>query len=224
MNIRKTLAAAALLVVGLAGISYAQGLFPGFPSATALTGNECIPADTNLTRGQTPATECISPDMLNNWSGVQSVRNDNTCGTPALNSADGTNATPVVTEIYYAEMHVAGGGLATGIANFNGSDATDSVKLGLFDGNGVLLASTADTQVVGTDVYQRVPFVTAVTIGPGTYYIGAKYDGNTSRYNALTVGHCGAWAVTGQTYAAAFANVTPVTTFTTAVAPMAGLY
>lgn len=161
-----------------------------------------------------------------------------TGGHPAMNAADGANSTPVVTEIYVSEVFVPATVLVTGIALFNGSDATDSVKLALFDAAGTLLRATADTQMSGTDAYQRIAFATdgangaATTIelpGPATYYVGAIFDGTTSRFNAHAVGSFGGGKVTGAVYATAFnttsLSITPPTTFTAAsLPPIASLY
>lgn len=54
-------------VMGLLVVSgaYAAGAFQGLPVAvTPLTGIECIPADTNLTQGLNPATECITSSQV----------------------------------------------------------------------------------------------------------------------------------------------------------------
>lgn len=59
-----------LLAIGLASAVWAAGLFPGLPAATSpLTGTECIPADTNLSGGRTPQTECITPLQLYSFAG-----------------------------------------------------------------------------------------------------------------------------------------------------------
>jgi hypothetical protein len=178
-------------------------------------------------------------DMALLAGGVRpSPRNIHTGGNPAQLAADGNNSTPVITEIYLAEIFVPFTVLATGIAVFNGSDATDSVKCALYDANGTLIRATADTQVSGTDAYQRHAFATGPTgaaattvdlIGPGTYYIGCIYDGTTSRFNTHAVGNFGAGKLTGHVYATAFistalSGLTMPTTFTTALGPIASLY
>jgi hypothetical protein len=225
----KKIVIAAALVTGLAcvgAVAQGVGMFPGFPDATELSGAETIPADTNAVAG--PTTVLVTPELLTGaWNGgAVSFRNVNTCGTPALNAADGTNATPVVTETYYAEITVTSAGTVTGVATFNGSDATDSIIVALADSTGdwVAWSNLAGTQQSGTDAYQLVPFVDEYEIVPGTYYIGYQFDGTTTRYNALTVGHCGASKQTGQTFGTLVDISNPATTFTTAIAPMAGLY
>ena len=60
------------LVVGLGlglGQAWAAGDFPGLPVAVApLTGNETIPADTNLGQGINPATELLSPGQIGSFA------------------------------------------------------------------------------------------------------------------------------------------------------------
>ncbi len=220
---RVSYALAGLMMTG--AVAYAAGMFQ-YPAVTLpLTGDETIPADTNLGQGLNPATEVISVAQLRGaYDGTNSVRTFNTCGEVTTAAADFTNATPSVTEIYFAEIYIPTAGTVTGIAFFNGSDATDSIKGAIADSAGVILGVTADTQQVGTDSYQRIPLTTAITVLPGTYYIESKFDGVVSRYNALAVGNCVAGKQTGATYAAAFADFTPGTTFTADVGPAASLY
>jgi hypothetical protein len=163
----------------------------------------------------------------------------NTGNQGAQLAADGNNSTPVSTELYVAEIFVPFTVTATGIAVFNGSDVTDNVKAAIYDVNGTLLRATASTAGSGTDAYQRVAFATdgagaaATTItlpGPATYYIATCYASNTSRFNTFAVGNFGAGKITSLVFATNFAaagtalTITPPTTFTTALGPIASLY
>lgn len=179
-------------------------------------------------------------DMSKGFGGLRpSPRNINTGAQGAQLAADGNNSTPATTELYVAEIFVPATVLVTGIAVFNGSDVTDNVKAGLYDVNGTLLRATASTAGSGADSYQRIAFATdgagaaATTIvlpGPGTYYIGTCYAGTTSRFNTFAVGNFGAGKITSLVFATNFAaagtalTITPPTTFTTALGPIAGLY
>jgi hypothetical protein len=72
MNIKVTGRRLALLAALLASATVvgAAGIFQGYPvvgtpgAPAAVTGNECVPADTNLPSGQNPATVCIPPGLL----------------------------------------------------------------------------------------------------------------------------------------------------------------
>jgi hypothetical protein len=180
-------------------------------------------------------------DMASATNGVRpSARNINTGAQGAQLAADGNNSTPVVTELYVAEIFVSATVLTTGCGVFAGSVWSDNFKVGLYSAAGVLLRATASTAGNTTaDAYQRAAWATdgagaaATTLvlpGPGTYYLGLCLDGTTSRYNTFAVGNFGAGKITGLVYATNFAaagtalTITPPTTFTTALGPIAGLY
>jgi microcystin-dependent protein len=140
-------------------------------------------------------------------------------------STDGTNATPVATEVYIAEVFVPANCTITGVANFNGSVASGNIKVGLASSAGAILATSASTAMAGTDAYQRVPFTaTYAALGPATYYILLFVDNGTARVNTHPFGNFGAAKQTGQVYATGFTAITPPSTFTADLAPMASLY
>lgn len=153
------------------------------------------------------------------------ARNLHTGGSPAKVSTDGTDATPVSTEVYIAEVFVPANVTVTGVSVFNGSAVSGNMKAGLADSAGAVVATSASTAQSGTDAYQRVPFTaTYAAKGPATYYVLLFIDNGTARYNAHTFGDFGAAKQTGQTYATGFTTITPPTTFTTALGPIASLY
>lgn len=142
-----------------------------------------------------------------------------------LVSTDGTDATPVATEVYFAEVIVSANVTLTGVSNFNGSVASGNIKVGLANSSGVVVATSASTAMSGTDAYQRVPFTaTYAAKGPATYYILLFVDNNTARVNCHTFGDFVAGKQTGQVFATGFTTITPGTSFTTALGPMASLY
>ena len=157
-----------------------------------------------------------------------SPRNVNTCARPAIVSTDGTDATPSTTEAYIAEVFVPSTMTVTGIAIFNGSDVTGNLIAGLYDsaGSPVSGAATASTAGSGADAYQKIPFTpgTVSVVGPATYYIVSEYSSATARYNALTVGTCGASKKTSTVYGTLPTTITAPTTFTTALGNIASLY
>lgn len=159
-----------------------------------------------------------------------------------VNTADGNNSTPVITEVYLAEMFVPFPTVIQGLAFFAGSVNSDNIKLALFDAFGNIVCATASTAGNTTaDAYQRVPIAsefqtsagvatagTQAYLAPGTYFLGAILDGTTSRLNTFAVGNFGAGKVTGAVYATAFAttslSLAVPTTFTTALGPIGGPY
>lgn len=154
-----------------------------------------------------------------------SPRNRHTGDVPAIATTSGNDTTPVITEVYIAEIFVPAGCTVTGIANFNGSVASGNIKVGLADSTGKIIATSASTAMSGTDAYQRVPFTVPVTIiGPATYYALLFVDNTTARFNTHAVGNFGAGKQTGQTYATGFTTITPPTTFTANLGPIASLY
>lgn len=155
---------------------------------------------------------------------VNTPRNIHTGATPAQVSTDGTDATPVNTETYIAEVFVPANMTITGVAVMNGSVASGNIKVGLANSSGAVVASSVSTAMSGTDAYQRVAFSsTYAAVGPATYYVLQQVDNNTARINTHTFGNFGASKKTGETYDT-FTTITPPTTFTTALGPIASLY
>jgi len=153
-----------------------------------------------------------------------------------------------VGELYVSEIYVHAPCTVTGIAVFNGSVVAGSIKLGLFDVSGRLLAVTASTAAAGADAYQLVPFAshfiakdgeaaakTALSaaagqlqVPPGTYYIGLIGSSASYKLQSHAIGAFGAGKITGLVYATALdtlaLTIVPPTTFTTALGPVASLY
>lgn len=71
----KKLMLGAALAFGLASPALAAGFFPGFPAPSTtygtlpMLGTECIPADTLLSGGRFPQTECVTPQNLVTFGG-----------------------------------------------------------------------------------------------------------------------------------------------------------
>lgn len=149
--------------------------------------------------------------------------NCHTGNIPASVSTFGNDTTPATTETYICQVDVPHATTATGIAVFNGSVASGNIKVALADDTGAVLASSASTAMSGTDAYQRVPFSATIDLVGGTYFVLQQVDNTTARINTHTLGNFGASKKTGETYGT-FTTVTPPTTFTTAVGPVASLY
>lgn len=160
---------------------------------------------------------------------------------PATYTAQGFNATPIVTEIYYSELFVPCNMGVTGISVFNGSVASDDWHLALLDADGGLVVGSATGAVTssGTDIYQKIPFTGGVLMvkGPATYFVAGICDGTTDRYNAhgeggvVTTGtelgftkNLVAGKITSQTFGAIPSTNTLALTFTTDLGRIASLY
>lgn len=158
-----------------------------------------------------------------------------TGNSPAQLSTDGVNSTPVITEIYLAEVFVPFTTLVNGIWVFNGTVvATDKVRVLLYDETGTVIASSAAAgfQPTTADAYEHVAFalasngttaITDVVVPTGTYFIGTIYNGTTNRFNAHGVGAFRGGKDTGAVFATAGVSAkltaTMPTTFTAASLP-----
>lgn len=181
-------------------------------------------------------------DLLTAKGGTRPLAgNFATGGNPAQLSTDGVNSTPVVTEIYVAQVIVPFTTLCTGISIFNGTVvATDKVKVALFDVAGTMLRTSAAAgfQPTTADVYEDIAFAldgtglvaaTTIVLPTGMYNIACIYNGTTNRFNAHGMGRFPTRRVTGAVFSTAFnttsLTITPPTTFTvTDLPPIASLY
>jgi hypothetical protein len=159
-----------------------------------------------------------------------SPRNWHTGAAPANISTAGTNLTVVVTELYVAEVFVPANATLTGVSVFWGDATEGNAKVMLFDSAGTRVAISASTDVSAhdADAYgTRIPFTgTYAAKGPATYYIGVIADNTSHRINTHIIGNFGAGKITGLVYGteAGYATITPPTTFTTGLGPIASLY
>lgn len=106
----RALLLAAVVAFGLPVAAFAGGMFQGYPAATSITGNECIPADTNLTQGLTPQTECVDPTLLLSGS-----------GTTVLTDAVSGTVTPTLTGNNVFTLLAAGTSSSRTMANISGA-------------------------------------------------------------------------------------------------------
>ena len=194
----------------------------------SVTGTSVHTGATTLT-GATTVTGALTPTGGVAAAGGFSVspRLCHTGANPVMASTDGTDYTVVNTEVLIAEVFVPANCTLTGVALFNGSAVAGNIKVGLANSAGTVVATSASTAQSGTDAYQLVPFTaTYAAKGPATYYVLAIGDtgGGTSKINTHTVGAFGAAKQTGQVFATGFTTITPPTTFTTALGPIATLY
>ena len=162
-----------------------------------------------------------------------SARCFHTGGKPSTVTTDGTDLSIVVTELYVAEVFVPVTLTVTGISLHMGSategSTTTGTKVMLFNAAGTRLVISPDIDVSAftVDNYGDCAFTTPYTLpGPGTYYVGVISGVNTNRINTHVMGRFGAGKVTGLVYAteSGYATITPPTTFTTGLGPIATLY
>lgn len=155
-----------------------------------------------------------------------SPRGLHTGGVTVTQASDGNDSTPAVTETYICEVQVPYNCTITGVAVFNGSaTGSGNITVKLANSSGVPVGTqSASTAISGTDAFQLVPLgAPYAAVGPATYYVLTQYDNTSTRFNTHILGAFGASKKTGEVYGT-FTTVTPPTTFTTAVGPIASLY
>lgn len=69
----------------------------------------------------------------------------------------------------------------------NGTVVSGNVQAGIYNKDGVRLASIAPTAHAGTSTYQLVNFSSVLWIGPGLFYMSMVMDNTTGRINRAPV-------------------------------------
>jgi hypothetical protein len=165
----------------------------------------------------------IEAPVQTNWAGTAPTVFNTGAFKPAA-ASDGTDATAVNTETYIAQIDVPVQTTLTGIQWMGLATSTGNVQFELADSTGALIAAaaTASTATAGTANYQTAAFVAPYIAKPGKYFVLMQNSGS-NHYRAHTVGAFGCSKKTGETYGT-FTAVTPPTTFTTAICPIATTY
>lgn len=187
-------------------------------------GTATITGATTLT-GATTQTGVITPagGIAPTAGTMTTVFHNGGVSYPAVTS--GNDSTAVNTETYISEVFIPANTTLTGISWINLATSTGNVQFSLATSAGVPIAAaqTASTAAGTGAVYQLVPFVTPyVAIGPAKYLILMQNSGS-NHYRAHTIGNFGASKKTGEVFGT-FTTVTPPTTFTTNLAPVADTY
>jgi hypothetical protein len=137
----------------------------------------------------------------------------------------GNDSTAVNTETYIEEIFIPVNTTLTGVSWINLATSTGNVQFSLANSAGTVIAAaqTASTAAGTGAVYQQVAFATPyAAVGPAKYYILMQNSGS-NHYRAHTIGNFGCSKKTGETFGT-FTNVTPPTTFTTALCPVIDTY
>lgn len=218
------LALAALLAFST--VAHAQGMFPGIPSATPpLTGNECIPADTKLTGGLTPQTECVTPGNITGIANGNPLNNHSNIplGGVAYGSL-GTNTTDINGQLWVSSFQMPRDATITGIYCLQGATATTDKIIGaLYKQN--LTGDTTMATLVGNsalagillataDSFKQLPFTTAYAAKAGRYFMVVQGNGTTAG-SIRTIAASTYIGVTAGLIAGTFATLTTQITFPT---------
>lgn len=204
----------------------------GFQNLVTIFGGEKFLADTNLPGGQFPQsgklnlqTIAAAVNLLTNNSSKTTVSGtryysliDAAAPNPSLADGGSEQLAPIAT--------------ITGIQVLVGSvGGTDSWIVELHDSTGALVATsaTAGTTAGTAGTWQQIPFTSTVALVPGIYYVALQSNGTTAHpavYNfpapvaataILTTGSATGVFGTG-------ASITPPTTYTAGLGPVALLY
>jgi hypothetical protein len=186
----------------------------GVQTDSLITGSEHVALDTFLPSGQNPQTAKLS--LVRLAMAVTYLSNN-------------ASTTPVAGTRYYVDTSVGTDGtVVTGIrALIGAAGGTDKFIFELHDSTGALVATTALAGVVvgSANTWQAIPFTAPVTVNAGVYFIVVQLNGAVAAkfatYNApVTPLLTGSATGTFGTSAA----ITPPTTYTAGVGPVAMLY
>ena len=185
----------------------------GVPSVTVLTGNEQSTFDTQAANGSNPQTGSLS---------LQEI------ATGVLFYGNILEKTMVAGTRYYTSVEIGNPALLTGISVLvGGTGGTDLWTFELHGPTGLLLATSLATgTTAGTaGTWQSLAFTATYTVTvPGTYWLVAQSNGTTAKiatYNSPT-----SPLLTGSAAGTlgTAASITPPTTYTANLGPVARLY
>lgn len=141
----------------------------------------------------------------------------------------GTSTTPSATVVYLSQVWIPINATLTGIKVNNGATVgTNKWIVALFNASGAAVANSAlaGTLSSGPDGWQTIAFTGTYAAKTGMYWIALYADGVTDRFRSVPA--AGQYAgLTGSVSAQTFgtiASITPPTTFTADVGPVAFTY
>lgn len=141
----------------------------------------------------------------------------------------GTSTTPSATHVYVSQIVVPFNSTLTGIYLNNGATVgTNKYVAILYNSAGAVVANSTLSGITtsGADGYQILAFTGTYAAVTGTYWIGIQVNGTTDRFRSVpAVGQFAGYTgdITGQTFGTA-ATITPPTSFTADVGPVAFTY
>lgn len=235
---RKLLLAVAALAA-LSAPAVAAGLFPGLPAATSVTGAECIPADTNLTGGVNPATECLTPGQVTGiaTSNALGYYSNIPIGSVAYSSL-GTDTTDVAGQLWVSSFTMPiDRATVTGISCLQGGTATTDKIIGaLYKQNltgdttmatKVANSATAGVALATANTFKALAFTAPVAVKAGKYFMVVQGNG-TAAGAIRTIAASTYIGIASGVVSGAFGTVptqiTFPTTFTADEAPICYLY
>lgn len=127
---------------------------------------------------------------------------------------------------YFAEVFVPANITVTGVRVLMGTAAGNgNMSVALANSSGTVVASSATTTTSGTSTtYTQVAFSTTyAAVGPATYWILLQGGNTSDKVRMQAAGPFATGSKTSQTYGT-FTSITPTTSFTASVGPIASLY
>jgi hypothetical protein len=147
---------------------------------------------------------------------------------PVAYGSLGTSAVHVAGTLYYTEIWIPANKTITGISVLNGATAgTDNLIVALYSNAGVLLASSAlaGTLSAGANAFQDIAFTAPyAAIGPGRYWVVVQCNGTTATTRRIAASTYLNRAGSAVGVFGTLAAITPPTTFTADVGPIAAVY
>lgn len=193
-------------------------LFNGVPQLALFTGAELMGMDTLNSQGRNPESGTFNLASL--AIAMQFLGNS-------------LSKTMVAGTMYYGGITVGVALQATGIEVLLGATGgTDKWTVAIWDSTGAIVATSdqATGITAGTALSsQRLPFgvtgaETAVNIAAGSYFLGLQSNGTTANFRSI---NSPVWPFFTGTKTGSFSTIaalTPATTYTANLAPMASLY
>lgn len=184
----------------------------GLPAITLFTGSELANLDTLIGQGVAPQSAATSLVALS-------------VALRALSQP--LSKTMVASTRYYVNTVVGSPTLITGVSvHVGGTGGTDNWIVELHNASGAIVATSAlaGTLAGTANSFQRIPFTVPYQAAAGTYYIVLQSNGTTATFGAYS--SPGLPLVTGSA-AGTFgtsAAITPPTTYTANLGPVALLY
>lgn len=207
-----------------------------FPLVIApASGNTINGVTTSLTITAANARINLVPTSSTNWQAVIEAPVQttwagtaptvfNTGNAKPVAATDGTDATAVNTETYISQIDIPVQTTLTGVQWMGLATSTGNVQFSLADSTGAVItaAQTASTATAATANYQSANFAATYVAKPGKYFLLMQNSGS-NHYRAHTVGVFGCAKKTTEVFGT-FTAVTPPTTFTTALCPIAATF
>ncbi len=185
----------------------------GVGNLAQFTGNEQAPFDTQLSNGATPQSVSVSLTQLANAIAYYSQVKDKTM-------VAGTR--------YYSSVVIGQPAVFTGIQALVGTTGgTDLWDFELHSPTGTLLATTLATgTTAGTaSTWQQIAFTSTYTLTvPGTYWLVVQSNGTTAKLATLNSATNPTLTGSATGTLGTAASITPPTTYTANLGPVAMLY